>query len=247
MPSQRFLRHAVAASLFVGLAACGGTTTFQGAQAFTVAGTPPPAPPPPKIEAAKPPPRVELRDNKITIRDKIQFEVNKSDIKSESFSLMKEIADVIKKNPQIKKLSIEGHASSEGDPGYNKRLSQARAKAVMTYLVQKEGIDANKLSSKGWGAEKPIADNATEDGREKNRRVEFLVTEQDVTKKKVEIDPKTGKEKVIEEKKESVKAPTAPASTTAKKTTATPALKAATKATVAPKTAPTPAPTTEKK
>ena len=54
------------------------------------------------------------------------------------------------------------------------------------------------MSAKGWGVEKPIAGNDTEDGREKNRRVEFLVIEQDVTAKKVEIDPATGKEKVLE-------------------------------------------------
>ena len=150
----------------------------------------------------KPPPRVELRDNKIEFKEKIQFEVNKATIKEESFSLLHDIAEVIKKNPHIKKLSIEGHASAEGDAKANKKLSDARAKAVMEYLVKKESIPAASLVAKGWGEEKPIGDNNTPEGREANRRVEFLVVEQDVTQKKVEIDPKTGKEKVVEEKKD---------------------------------------------
>ncbi len=210
MPSQRFI---VGASMLLALAAsagCGGVTQFQGAQAFAVAGTPPPPPPPPPpvVEEAKPPPRVELRDNKIEFKEKIQFEVNKATIKEASFSLLKDIADVIKKNPQVKKISIEGHASAEGDAKANKKLSDDRAKAVMDYLVKKESIPATSLVAKGWGVEKPIADNNTEDGREKNRRVEFLVVEQDVTQKKVVIDPKTGKEKVVEEKKDTVKTDT---------------------------------------
>jgi OOP family OmpA-OmpF porin len=79
----------------------------------------------------------------------------------------------------------------------------------MEFLAKKEGIDAARMAAKGWGVEKPIAPNDTEEGREKNRRVEFLVIEQDVTAKKVEIDPSTGKERVVEEKKETLKAPEA--------------------------------------
>jgi len=226
MLSQRFLPRLItaslAASLLVGLVGCGGTTQFAGAQAFAIAGTPPPPPPPPPPvkEEPKPPARVELRDNKIEFKEKIQFEVNKAVIKPESFSLLHDIGDVIKKNPQVKKLSIEGHASAEGDAKRNKTLSDERAKSVMDHLVKKEGVDAARMAAKGWGIEKPIAPNDTEDNREKNRRVEFLVVEQDVTQKKVEIDPATGKEKVVDTKTESIKAPDAPS--TAPATPATP-------------------------
>ncbi len=199
---SKVLSHAAlfAGTLFV--VACGGVVQFQGQSALAVTGTPPapPAPPPPKEEPPPPPARVEVRDNKIEIKEKIQFEVNKATILPESFSLMDEIADTVKKNPQIKKLSIEGHASAEGDAKKNLKLSDDRAKSVMKYLVDK-GVDAGRLVAKGFGSSKPIADNSTEEGREKNRRVEFVIVEQDITQKKVEVDPTTGKEKVIEERK----------------------------------------------
>jgi outer membrane protein OmpA-like peptidoglycan-associated protein len=147
---------------------CGGTVQFAGAQPFAIAGTPPPPPPPPQT-------RARLNNNRIEFDEKIQFEANSEVIKDASSPLLHDIAKVIHDNPQVNKVSIEGHASSDGDPGRNKKLSDDRAKAVMAYLVQKEHVDASKLTAKGWGSEKPIAPNTTEEGREKNRRVEFLV------------------------------------------------------------------------
>jgi OOP family OmpA-OmpF porin len=179
--------------------ACGGQMPFSGN--INVAGDPPPiaAPPPPK-EEPKPPARVEVRDNKIEIREKIQFELAKAAIKSESHDLLNEIVQVIKDNPHIKKIAIEGHASSDGNDDFNMKLSDDRAKSVRAYLVE-HGIGEGVLSAKGFGETKPIADNETEEGRVKNRRVEFYIVEQDVTKKKVAIDPKTGKETVVEKTK----------------------------------------------
>ncbi|HUJ60613.1 MAG TPA: OmpA family protein [Kofleriaceae bacterium] len=147
-----------------------------------------------------------MRDNKIEIHEKIQFDWDKATIKPESDDLMNEIASVITKNPQIKKIRIEGHASSDGSEPHNLTLSDQRAKAVMKYLTE-HGIAAAELTAKGYGSSKPIGDNSTAEGREQNRRVEFTILEQDVTQKKVEIDPKTGKEKVVDEKHETVTAP----------------------------------------
>jgi outer membrane protein OmpA-like peptidoglycan-associated protein len=212
---MRFNRNVpLVASLFLigGASSCGGVTQFASAQPVTITGTPPPPPappPPPPVakEEPKPPPRVELRDNKIEFKEKIQFQVNKATIKEESFSLLHDIAEVIKKNPHVKKISIEGHASAEGDAKRNKKLSDERAKSVMAHLVSKEGVEADRLTSVGWGIDKPIASNDNEEGREKNRRVEFLVTKQDIVEKKVEIDAATGKEKVVDEKKHTYEAP----------------------------------------
>jgi outer membrane protein OmpA-like peptidoglycan-associated protein len=124
---------------------------------------------------------VELVGSHIEIHQKIQFEVGNAVIKSESFGLLGEIADVIKKNPQVKKISIEGHSSSEGDAAMNMKLSEERAKSVRTYLVDKGGVKADSLVSKGFGVTKPIASNDTQEGKEKNRRVEFVVVDPPAT------------------------------------------------------------------
>ncbi len=160
-------------------------------------GPAPEAAPAPEPEPQK---RVEVRDNKIVINEKVQFELDSAKILEVSHSLLNEVAKVIKENPQIKEILIEGHASSEGSDSHNLSLSDRRAKAVMQYLTRRAGIDKKMLQAKGYGETKPIASNDTEDGREQNRRVEFTITKQEVVEKKVEIDEQ-GNEKVIEEKK----------------------------------------------
>ncbi|HVZ33726.1 MAG TPA: OmpA family protein [Polyangiaceae bacterium] len=174
---------------------CGGTTTFQDTTPIKIA-VAPPAPPPPAPPPPEPPKQVKIRDNRIELGQKIQFALNKSEILPASFALMDELAKTIQENPQVQKVSIEGHASNEGQAQYNLALSKARAEAVRAYLVSK-GVSADRLSSTGFGATKPIASNDSEEGREKNRRVEFHITKQEVTKEKVEVDS-SGKEKVIE-------------------------------------------------
>src|SRR6185436_11443789 len=180
----------VAACLALALVGCGGTTTFQDTTHIRIAvATPAPTP-----ETEK---QVKISDNRIELGQKIQFALDKSEILSASFALMDELAKTIQENPQVQKVSIEGHASDEGDDKYNLLLSKARAEAVRQYLVTK-GVAADRLSSTGFGETKPLVSNDTPDGREKNRRVEFHITKQEVTKEKVEVDPTTGSEKVIE-------------------------------------------------
>lgn len=102
----------------------------------------------------------------------INFETGKSTIKSESQAVIDQLAVALKEDPGFK-VSIEGHTDNAGTPAANKTLSEQRAQAVLKALVAK-GIDATRLNAKGWGQEKPIADNATEDGKAKNRRVEIV-------------------------------------------------------------------------
>jgi OOP family OmpA-OmpF porin len=185
---------------------------FSGQNPVVIAGElpPPPPPPPEPAKPPEPPPKVIVKDNKIEITEKIQFEYNKATILPASFALLDEIAATIKKNEHIKKIAIEGHASSEGSAAHNLKLSDDRAKAVMTHLVEKGGLKKEMFTAKGFGSQKPLADDTKgtdaekEANREKNRRVEFNITEQDVTKKKVEVDS-SGKEKVVEEKTHSEK------------------------------------------
>lgn len=172
---------------------CGGTTTFQDTSPIRIAV----APPPPPQQDPPPAKKVEIRDNRIEIGEKIQFAYNKAEVLSVSFALLDEIAKVIQENPHVQKISIEGHASAEGEDQHNLLLSKARAEAVRAYLVAK-GVAAERLSSTGHGETKPLATNDTDEGREKNRRVEFHITKQEVTKEKVEVDPTTGEKKVIE-------------------------------------------------
>jgi OOP family OmpA-OmpF porin len=129
---------------------------------------------------------------------------------------------VIVENPQIKKIRIEGNASAEGSPQHNQKLSEDRARSVLTYLTE-HGIAAGELVSIGHGADHPIADNTSEAGREQNRRVEFVILEQDVTHKKVEVDAQTGAEKVVDENHEVVRAADADAGKSSTKGAARPA------------------------
>jgi outer membrane protein OmpA-like peptidoglycan-associated protein len=130
---------------------------------------------PPVAVAAVPPPKpVE----KIEIKDKIQFELGKANLKPVSLPILDHVVNVLVQRPGIRKLEIEGHTDVTGDPEKNRALSQARAQSVLEYLVKK-GIAADRLSAKGWGPDKPVASNDTPDGREANRRVEFVIVDQD--------------------------------------------------------------------
>ena len=101
----------------------------------------------------------------------INFETGKSDIKPESQPIIEQLSEMLKQNPTLK-ISIEGHTDNVGVDKTNQLLSESRAKSVMNALISK-GIEVSRLTSKGWGQSKPIADNNTEEGRAKNRRVEI--------------------------------------------------------------------------
>lgn len=170
----------IAAILTAGvlLSACKTTIYYEGTGPISISGEAKARKKPlKKIKAA-------LRNKKIEIDEKVQFEVNQAIIKPESDELLEDVAQVMRDNPQVKKIAIEGHASADGDDAQNLKLSDARAKAVMAHLVTKGKIDPNRLTAEGFGEKRPIADNNTEEGREKNRRVEFNVVDDKDAKKK---------------------------------------------------------------
>ena len=102
----------------------------------------------------------------------INFDVDKSSIKPESMGTLNMIVQVLKENPEIK-FEIDGHTDNSGTSAHNLELSQHRADAVKAQLISM-GVDASRLSSKGFGDTKPIASNDSPDGKANNRRVEFV-------------------------------------------------------------------------
>ncbi len=128
-----------------------------------------------KEEAPAPKPVIAAK--KITIDQMIHFDFDKYNIKKDSYGILNDVASILKSNPQIKKIRIEGHTDSIGTDAYNMKLSQRRANSVREYLIQ-QGISADRLEAVGYGKSRPIAPNNTAAGRAKNRRVEFNVIEQ---------------------------------------------------------------------
>jgi OOP family OmpA-OmpF porin len=105
----------------------------------------------------------------------VQFDFDKYDIKEEYYPRLNKVAEIMKDNPALK-VEIAGHTDSKGSAQYNQSLSGKRAKAVKDYLVGK-GIRADNLLPVGRGEDMPIASNATEEGRARNRRVELTPIE----------------------------------------------------------------------
>jgi outer membrane protein OmpA-like peptidoglycan-associated protein len=103
----------------------------------------------------------------------ILFETGKDVIRTSSYGILDNMVKIMKDNPEYN-LSINGHTDSAGDDAVNLDLSQRRADAVVKYLTKK-GIEAARMTSKGFGETMPVADNDTAAGRAKNRRVEFKV------------------------------------------------------------------------
>ncbi|GHT90201.1 hypothetical protein FACS1894101_2400 [Betaproteobacteria bacterium] len=102
----------------------------------------------------------------------INFDVDKATIRPDSQDIVAEIAKLLENNPDLK-IRIEGHTDNTGEAAHNQTLSENRASAVFGTLLAK-GIAQNRLESQGFGATKPIADNKTEEGKAKNRRVEIV-------------------------------------------------------------------------
>ena len=103
----------------------------------------------------------------------VNFSTNSSELDARARATLDQAAQYLAQNSSIS-AEIAGHTDDLGDAGYNQRLSQRRAEAVMAYLVSK-GISADRLSAVGYGEAQPTASNATEQGRAMNRRVELRI------------------------------------------------------------------------
>lgn len=119
-------------------------------------------------------PKVMVEAGEVKILERIEFDTNQATIRPESNGVLKGVADILGQHIEIKKIQVQGHTDNKGSKDLNKQLSARRAAAVVTWLT-KQGIDAKRLESKGFGQEQPIGTNDTEEGRQNNRRVQFII------------------------------------------------------------------------
>jgi outer membrane protein OmpA-like peptidoglycan-associated protein len=134
---------------------------------------------------------VVVTDDKIEIKEMVQFETDSDKITGTgSFEILDIVAMVLKGNTAVR-VSIEGHTDNKGNADHNRELSKRRAEAVKKYLVEK-GIVADRLETVGWGPDKPIADNKKTAGRKANRRVEFMIIRPEKTAVSTDTAPTEG-------------------------------------------------------
>lgn len=119
---------------------------------------------------------IEVKDAVSFSGNKVFFGTDKIELAADYKKMLDQVAELLRKHPEITRVEVQGYTDSTGDAAYNQTLSERRASAVRDYLVS-QGVAAERLSAKGFGEEQPIATNDTDAGREKNRRVEFLIVE----------------------------------------------------------------------
>lgn len=121
---------------------------------------------------------VSLGAKEIIIKRQVQFALDSATILPESTSLLTELADVFIRNPRVRRVEIQGHTDNSGTPDHNKGLSEDRANAVVAWLVA-HGVESSRLVARGYGQSKPLVPNVTAGNRARNRRVQFIILEQD--------------------------------------------------------------------
>ncbi|HSR60053.1 MAG TPA: OmpA family protein, partial [Robiginitalea sp.] len=119
---------------------------------------------------------VELYDRFVTdgkiVTNGIKFDSGEATLKPESMGVINELVKLMKEHPEVM-FSVEGHTDSDGDAQFNLTLSEQRAVTVLNTMVEM-GIAPDRLVSKGFGEEVPVADNSSPEGKANNRRVEFV-------------------------------------------------------------------------
>jgi OmpA-OmpF porin, OOP family len=122
---------------------------------------------------------VRVDEGEILISKSIEFSTYGDSlgesVTPDSEEVLREVAEAIKARPEIVRVEVQGHTDDSGDEPYNLDLSQRRAESVRKWLIEKGGVPADKLVAKGYGFSRPIADNRVRTGRQKNRRVQFVI------------------------------------------------------------------------
>jgi outer membrane protein OmpA-like peptidoglycan-associated protein len=176
------MRQLLALSIVAGLAACHGQAAVTTAPPppAPVADPAPPAADPPGEEETEPvvkeePKNLDIQKDVIRLKPgiKILFATDSDKLLPESSPILDEVAMVLSQNEKIK-VRVEGHTDNVGNKDHNQDLSARRAASVKAYLSSK-GVTDDRLDSLGCGQGTPVADNATDDGKQQNRRVEFVI------------------------------------------------------------------------
>jgi outer membrane protein OmpA-like peptidoglycan-associated protein len=118
---------------------------------------------------------IKVKVGKKVVLNNILFQTGKAILTAGSYAELDRLLGILKDNP-LMRIEISGHTDNTGSLALNSKLSEDRAKAVVEYLIQK-GVEKGRLEFKGFGPQQPIADNATSEGRARNRRVEFKILE----------------------------------------------------------------------
>jgi outer membrane protein OmpA-like peptidoglycan-associated protein len=123
-------------------------------------------------------PKAFVRGAEIKILDQVKFKTNSAEIEPgpDSEEVLQAVLSVLNSHPEVLNVTVEGHTDSRGSAAYNRKLSKNRAKSVVSWLTA-HGIDPKRLTSEGFGPDRPIDTNETEEGRRNNRRVEFHIAE----------------------------------------------------------------------
>ena len=119
----------------------------------------------------------KVESGRIVILDKVYFETKEAELMPQSFPVLRAVAGILRVTPAIKKVRIEGHTDDKGSNRKNLKLSQARAEAVMAFLLR-EGVRSGRLEAVGHGEEQPAVKGRKDEARDANRRVEFVIVEQ---------------------------------------------------------------------
>jgi outer membrane protein OmpA-like peptidoglycan-associated protein len=125
---------------------------------------------------------VTIGKKELVIKQQIQFALDSAVILPESTGLLTEIADVLIQNPRIHQVEVQGHTDNTGTPEHNMTLSNDRASSVVAWLTS-HGVAADRLTAKGYGQTKPLVPNVTARNRARNRRVQFIITDQEAAPK----------------------------------------------------------------
>lgn len=120
--------------------------------------------------------QVDEETKRIEILDIVHFDTASARIQERSYELLNQVAQVLENNPHLTSIRVEGHTDSQGSHRFNIQLSQDRAESVRNYLIER-GIAPERLTTAGYGPDRPVADNTTAAGRAENRRVEFHIEE----------------------------------------------------------------------